>query len=118
MRAVVVGAGASTQDLIRRLGDNWDVVVVDPNEDRLTSITEIREVETVLGDGSSVLVLGRAGIDDAAVVVAATGSDDVNLEAARLAQAADVEHVVALVRVPSRRTEYQELELRRWFQPC
>lgn len=109
MRAVIVGAGESTQDLVRRLGDNWDVVVVDPDEDRLASIVEIREVETVLGDGSSAVVLGRAGVENAAVVVAASGSDDVNLEAARLAQAADVEHVVALVRRPSRRGEYQSL---------
>jgi Trk K+ transport system NAD-binding subunit len=109
MRAVIVGAGESSRDLIRRLGDNWDVVVVDPDEGRLETILEIRDVEAVVGDGSSAVVLNKAGIASAAVLVAATGSDDVNLEAARLAQRADVEHIVALVRLPSRRGEYQDL---------
>ena len=51
MRAVVVGAGESARDLVRRLGDSWSIVVVDPNEDRLEMMRKIRDIETVLGDG-------------------------------------------------------------------
>lgn len=109
MRVIIVGAGASARDLIRRLGDNWAVTVVDPDEDRLATISKIRDIETVLGDGTSALILGKAGIDGAAVVVAASGDDDVNLEVARLARAADVEQVVGLVRLPGRLDEYREL---------
>jgi Trk K+ transport system NAD-binding subunit len=62
------------------LGDNWDIVLVDIDEDRLSGAAEIRAVEPIAGDGSSALVLNRAGIDGAAVVAVLTGSDEVNLE--------------------------------------
>jgi len=109
VRAVVVGAGASARDLIKRLGDSWRIVVVDPDEERLEVMRQIREIETVLGDGSSAVVLRKAGIENAVAVVASSGSDDVNLEVARLATTFDVEQVVALVRVPDRVEEYRSL---------
>lgn len=102
MKAVVVGAGASARELIRRLGDSWSVTVIDPNRDRLLLAEEIRDIETVLGDGSSVVVLRDAGLEHAVTVVAATGSDDVNIEVARLAREAGVDHVVSVVRLPDR----------------
>ncbi|GMR02579.1 MAG: hypothetical protein BMS9Abin20_0917 [Acidimicrobiia bacterium] len=109
MRAVVVGAGASVGDLIRRLGDSWSIVVVDPDEERLETMRQIREIETVLGDGSSAVVLKQAGIENAVVVVASSGSDDVNLEVTRLAATFGVEQVVALARDPNRTEEYRSL---------
>ena len=109
MRAVVIGAGASARELIRRLGDSWSVVVVDINEDRFAEIAAIRDTDTVLGDGSSAVVLKQAGIEGAVAVVAATSSDDVNLEVAKLARDAGVEQVIALARVPERMDEYRAL---------
>ncbi len=109
MRAVVVGAGASARELIRRLGDSWSVVVVDTDADRFGEIAAIRDVDTVMGDGSSSIVLKQAGIEGAVAVVAATSSDDVNLEVSRLARDAGVEQVIALARDPERMEEYREL---------
>ena len=109
MRAVIVGVGATARDLVRRLGDNWEIVLVDPNEAKLVQASEIRDVETIIGDGSSSLTLRRADVDSAAVVVAASASDDVNLEVARLAKEAGVEQIVGLVRSPTRTEEYQVL---------
>ena len=109
MRAVIVGVGATARDLVRRLGDNWEIVLVDPNEAKLVQASEIRDVETIIGDGSSSLTLRRADVDSAAVVVAASASDDVNLEVARLAKEAGVEQIVGLVRSPTRTEEYHVL---------
>ncbi|MGI9667386.1 MAG: potassium channel family protein [Acidimicrobiia bacterium] len=109
MRAVVVGAGASARELIRRLGDSWEVTVIDPDPDRLRLAEKVRNVDSVVGDGSSALVLRNAGIETAVTVVAATGSDDVNLEVTRLAHEAGVEQVVAVVRLPDRLDEYRDL---------
>ena len=109
MRAVVVGAGATARDLLRRLGDSWEIVLVDPDEERLAEASKIRDVETIVGDGSSVLTLNRANIASAAVVVASSGFDDVNLEVARLAKDAGVDQIVGLVRQPSRTEEYLAL---------
>lgn len=109
MRAVVVGAGASGSDLIKRLGDTWNVVVVDTDPERLEVIAGMREVETVLGDGSSAIVLRRAGIEVAIACVASSGRDEVNFEVSRLAKEAGVEQVIAVVRVPDRSDAYREL---------
>lgn len=109
MRALVVGAGATARDLIRRLGDSWTVTVVDSSPERLEMAEAIRDVESVLGDGTSALVLRKAGIESAATIVAATGSDDVNLEVARLAIEAGIEQVVAVIRVPNRLEEYRAI---------
>ena len=107
MRAVVVGAGASARELIRRLGDSWDVTVIDPDPERLMLAEKIRPMETVEGDGSSALVLRDADIAHAVTVVAATGFDDVNLEVTKLAKVAGVEHVVSVVRLPDRLDEFR-----------
>lgn len=109
MRALVIGAGASARDLIRRLGDSWTVTVIDPDPDRLALAAKVRDVETVLGDGSSAVVLRDAGIDNAVTVVAATGSDDVNLEITKLARDAGIEQVVSIVRLPDRIDEFRAL---------
>ncbi|MCZ7533454.1 MAG: NAD-binding protein [Acidimicrobiia bacterium] len=112
MRAVVVGAGATTRELIRRLGDSWDIVVIDTDPVRLEAVERVRDVVTIHGDGSSAVVLRSAGIDSAATVVAAAGSDDVNLEVVKLAADAGAEHIVALARVPERSDEYRALGVR------
>ena len=89
--AVVVGAGETGRHLATRLGRNWRVRLLDlsltpdgtvANETESSSAT----VELVQGDGTSRLVLERAGTGEAAALVAATGDDQVNLECARLAR--------------------------------
>jgi Trk K+ transport system NAD-binding subunit len=109
MRAVVVGAGATTRELIRRLGDSWQVVVIDPDPSRLEAIERVRALETILGDGSSAVTLRQAGVDSAVTVVAAAGSDEINMEVVKLAFDAGAEHIVAIARVPERSDEYRAL---------
>ncbi len=46
----------------------------------------VREVEFVRGDGSSRLVLRRAGLEEAEALIAASRDDQVNLEACRYAR--------------------------------
>lgn len=109
MRAVVVGAGATSRDLIRRLGDNWTVTVIDTDAQRLEAVQRVRDVDTVLGDGSSILVLREAGLESAVTVVAATSSDDVNLEVIKLARDAGIDQVVSVVRSPERIDEFRDI---------
>ncbi len=109
MRALVVGAGASSRELIRRLGDSWSITVIDPDPYRLALAGKIRDIESIQGDGSSAVVLREAGLASAVTVVAATGSDDVNLEVVKLAVDAGIEQVVSIVRVPDRIDEFRTL---------
>lgn len=111
MKAIVVGAGGTSRELLRRLGERWDVTLVDTDEDRLTLAKELRAVETLVGDGSSRLTLKRAGLDEADAVIAASNDDDANLEVVRHALDSGVMRVVAIAADPERMQDYRDLDV-------
>jgi Trk K+ transport system NAD-binding subunit len=106
---IVVGARGATRDLLRRLGERWDVTVVDPDPNLLARAANVREIEQIVGDGSSRVTLGQARVGEADAVVAASVSDDVNLEVCRLAIDAGLVRVIAMAADPERISEYREL---------
>ncbi len=109
MKAIVVGAGGSTRELLRRLGEAWDVTVIETSEQRLNQVKEIKGIHTVLGDGTSRLTLQRSGFADADAVVAASNDDDVNLEVCRLALEAGVLRVVGIAASAERLPAYRQM---------
>ena len=109
MRLILLGAGGVSRELLRRLGDVWEATVVDPDEQRLARLASIRTVRTVAGDGSSRVVLERAGLTGADALIAATSDDDVNLEACRLAREAGIVRIGAVARRPDRVEDYRGL---------
>lgn len=113
MRLILVGAGGVAREVVRRLGEAWSVTVVDPSRAMLDRLDPADVADVVVGDGSSRVVLRRAGLDDADAVVAATNSDEVNLEVCRLARDAGVDRVLAVVAEPERASAYRELSV-----PC
>lgn len=111
MKAIVVGAGGTTRDLLRRLGDLWDVTVIDTDEERLNRAAEVRTITVLKGDGSSRVVLEEAGLKLADALVAASNNDAVNLEACRLALDAGLLRVVAAAADPELLIDYRELKI-------
>jgi Trk K+ transport system NAD-binding subunit len=111
MRVIILGAGGTSRELLKRLGTGWEIVLVDPDTTQLERAAGIRQLRTVTGDGSSAVVLGRAGLEGAAALVAATSDDDTNLEAVRLAKDAGLLRVVGVARDPERLDEYRALEV-------
>lgn len=109
MKIIVVGAGGVTRDLLRRLGELWDVTVIDPEPELLTRAANVRRIKGLQGDGSSRVVLERAGLGDADTLVAATGDDAVNLEVCRIAKEAGVLRLAAVAALPEHLPQYREL---------
>lgn len=109
MRAILVGAGGVSRELLRRLGDMWEVTVVDTSSERLARAGWIRSISKLEGDGSSRVVLERAGLSDSDALIALSDDDDVNLEACRLAREAGVPRLAALARNPERLHDYRAL---------
>ena len=107
MRAILLGAGGLGCELLKRIGDRWVVTVVDRDSTRLDAAREVRSVPVVQGDGSSRIVLKRAGLERAAALVAATDDDETNLEATRLAAEAGVHRIIARVNDPARVAEFR-----------
>jgi Trk K+ transport system NAD-binding subunit len=111
MNVIIVGAGGTARELLAGLSDHWDITAVDRHEDRLERATKVRDIETIVGDGSSRVILQRAGLDAADAVLAVSDDDDVNLEVCRLAVEAGVAEIAAVARDPERLQEYRDLDV-------
>lgn len=109
MRALLIGARGPGRELLRRLSDLWDVVLIDTDPTALTAAEGTREFTPVVGDGSSQVVLNRAGLQDAAALVAASFDDDRNLEALRIARDAGVPRIAGIAYDGGRLDDYREL---------
>ncbi len=109
MKGIVVGAGGPTRELLRRLGDLWELTVVEPEPEVLEQARGVRPFRPIRGDGTSRLVLERAGLQEADAIVAATNDDDVNLEVCRIALDAGVLRIVAVAADPERVSDFRAL---------
>ena len=109
MKAIVVGAGGATRELLRRLGEAWMVTVIDTSERRLEGLRDLEGITAVVGDGTSRLTLERCGLSKADAVVATSNDDEVNLEVCRLALQAGVLRVVAIAASPEHLPSYRQI---------
>lgn len=100
MRIVIIGAGEVGYFLAKGLStEAKDVIVIDKDEERLTRIQETLDVQTVLGDGSSLQTLKRAGADRADILIAVTNSDEGNMMACVVARVYfHIDKVIARIR--------------------
>ncbi len=102
MRVIIVGAGQVGSELIKRLKRDWALVVIDNDEAKLKRVIEFLDSDAlsrctlIQGDGTSRLILQKAGILEANVFVACTGDDEANLEACRIAKEFSVPAVFAV----------------------
>jgi trk system potassium uptake protein TrkA len=86
MRVIVIGAGEvgrNIADILSKEGN--DVIIIDKSEDRLKTVSENLDVQTIQGSGSSPQILKRAKLDQSDMVVAVTDSDETNMVACLLA---------------------------------
>ncbi len=88
-RVLIVGAGTTGRELLRRLVTTWRVSIVDIDSAKLDLIGDEVEPDRIRkthGDGTSRLVLEEAGIEHVDYVAAISGLDKANLEVCRLAR--------------------------------
>lgn len=110
MRVLIIGGGRVGRSLSERLEARGENVVL-IEEDRAV-LEQLRNDGFTAreGDGTDVEVLRTAGAENARIVVAATGDDDVNLLVAQLAQSNfDVQTVIARANNPSNAAAFEDL---------
>lgn len=87
MRIVIIGAGEIGFHVAQRLSmEHKDVVVIDKNPEAVRRINDHLDVQTILGSGSSPMLLEQAGIGQAKLFLAVTDSDEINLAACLFAR--------------------------------
>lgn len=67
------------------LAQDNDVTIIDTNESALKNILSRLDVQTIVGNGASPIVLEEAGAADADLLLAVTRSDETNLLACKIA---------------------------------
>ena len=119
MKIILVGSGKVGTALARQLSEEGhNVTVVDTNKARVEHLIETYDVLGIVGNGSSITTLSEAGIEDADVFIAVTGSDELNLLCCMFAKKAGHCHAIARVRNPSySRSAFRPSSTRKWRQP-
>jgi len=85
MKVIVCGAGVVGFTIAKTLSqENNHVTVVDQKLDMLRKVTDALDVAVVQGQASNPSVLEQAGARDAEMVIAVTGSDEVNIVTCQL----------------------------------
>lgn len=87
MKIIILGAGRVGSTVAESLvGESNDITVVDLSNSKLSLLQDRLDLRTVAGNASHPSVLARAGVDDADILLAVTGSDETNLVACKLAK--------------------------------
>lgn len=108
MKIIVGGCGNIGENLLQSLvGEGHDVVVLDSSAEVITEITNIYDVMGVCGNAADYETLESAGIKQAELFIAATGSDELNMLSCFLAKRMGAGHTIARIRNP----EYNDASL-------
>lgn len=105
VKIIVVGIGKVGYTVADQLSnEDHDVTIIDTNEKVLNSALNNLDVIAVGGNGTTRRVLLDAGVEDSDLVIALTGSDELNLLCCLLATKLGANGTIARVRSP----EYSE----------
>jgi Trk K+ transport system NAD-binding subunit len=86
VKVIIVGAHGEAKELINRISTGWNVSVIDMDQDKLRNFNPNRQIEKYQGDGTSTLVLKKAGIETASALITLTLDDEVNIEILKIAK--------------------------------
>jgi len=113
MRVIIVGGGTVGRALAERLEDRGENVVIVEQDRKVTEIARDEGFTVHSGDGTDTDVLRSAGAENARIVIAATGDDDVNLLVSQLSSTNfGVEKVLARANNRDNVEAFEELGVR------
>ena len=102
MNIIIVGCGKVGETLAEQLGaENNAVTVIDSDAGLVADVTNRLDVRGVVGNGATLAAQDEAGIKHADLLIAVTGSDELNLLCCMVAKKAGSCHTVARVRNPA-----------------
>lgn len=101
MKIIILGAGKVGKALTQQLADeDHDVVIIDLEEEKVERIVNQYDVLGIAGNGATFDVLQEAEVEEAAIVIAVTDSDELNILAGLMAKKMGAENTIARVRNP------------------
>ena len=101
MKIIIVGCGQVGEALAEQLNEEGnDIVVVDHNAAKVRSVATKYDLLGVIGNGATHSVQEEAGVNSADLLIAVTGSDELNLLCCIMAKKAAGCQVIARVKDP------------------
>jgi Trk K+ transport system NAD-binding subunit len=113
MKIIICGAGRIADELLKRVSANWEITLLDKEEDKLAPFSSRfpNIVRLMAEDASSPVVLEKAQLASQDCVLAMTNDDATNLVITRFAREADVNNVLAVVRDPEILPDFHALDV-------
>lgn len=111
MKSIIVGGGKIGYYLLKTLIERkYDVVLIERDKYLCQTIAEDFNVNIICGDGTDIDVLKDAGIDEAEVIAAVTGTDEENLVICQIAKTTfNIPKTIARINNPKNITMFKEL---------
>ena len=111
MNIIIVGCGKIGENLVEQLSEPGNnITIVDLSADRVREVAERCDVMGVVGNGATHATLLEAGIEKADLLIAVTGSDELNLLCGLLAKKTGNCRTIARVESPEYNTETDYLK--------
>jgi len=101
MKIIIVGCGNVGSAIAEQLSyEGHNITVVDVNEKLVNGVSDAYDVLGVVGNGASLNIQREAGVDNADLLNAVTGADELNLLCCLIARKAGGCHTIARVSNP------------------
>ena len=101
MKCIIIGCGKVGITLAEQLcQENHDVVIMEASAKRMQDIPENIDAMRIVGNGASIQAQMEAGVNEADILIAVTGSDELNLLCCLIAKKAGKCSTIARVRNP------------------
>lgn len=101
LNIIIVGCGKVGSTLIEQLTkEGHDITIIDQNAKKIQEITNQYDIMGLVGNGASYSVQMEAGIDNSDLIIAVTGSDELNLLCCTIAKRVTECSAIARVRTP------------------
>ena len=103
MQIIIVGCGKVGRTLAEQLQEEEsDITLIDVSSNVITSLQNDIDAMGIVGNGASINTLVEAGIENADILIAVTGSDEMNLLCCLIAQKTGRLPVSAILSMPKR----------------
>ncbi len=110
MNIIIIGVGTVGRTVLASLSaEEHTVTIVDEDQEKVAGLIEKYDVFGVVGNGACMDILEEANARDADLVIAMSGSDEINILACLVAKKLGVKNTVARVRNPDYRKQIVEM---------
>lgn len=115
MESIIIGGGKIGYNLLKTLKEkNYQVILIERDRNTCVKISDELDVDVICGDGTDLDVLKDAGIDNAEIVAAVTGTDEENMVICQIAKISfDIQKTIARVNNPKNITIFKALGINR-----